>query len=552
MDISLENLIRQSVGVASGLGETQKKIEELTTFSGNLAGEKVGAARNAAEAAEVKATTEFDEVARQEQTRKGIASRMGTDASKAGWVIGKSADTIREADAQLDAIGETIRQKKTVAFLDNPIGWFAAQLTVNDDIENYNHFARLKNRAEETAKTAETMTQTSYITNNALSETATEQYKGAAKILAAHQFNVQAIDAAAQGARWNMEGVIASSNISRERLQVLYSANNAIMQEKQFQNELTRLRLSQAEFGLRQESFALQKEAHLEKNHEDSLIKKYIQDGYFSLTGKQMDATSSAQALILYKSKQPDVMAYFNSGLQSSAVTGNTSSKPVISLSPFDASTLVGQGKVTNMSPAMGQVGEQLITWRRAFENPAIQNKYPYDAKDKHSKEVAFNKYVEDQKAGALAAPSADGIFAPFPIEKVARVNKMIGNLPVWKNVLEPAAKTGVDLNDPNLVFGLLTNGMREGKLSYVDAVDISLVYAAGLDMNNQTRNFLAFGISPVKTYNAQISISGTQGKTQVNLVDQKTIATALNKAEAVRASSKLTQGRSETPFLPN
>jgi hypothetical protein len=142
----------------------------------------------------------------------------------------------------------------------------------------------------------------------------------------------------------------------------------------------------------------------------------------------------------------------------------------------------------------------------------------------------------------SLSNTSKDSVFAPYPIQKVAALNKNIAALPVWKNVLAPAANTGIDINDPNIAFGLVTAAMREGKLSYPDAVDLSLMYAAGLDLNNQTRNFIAFGISPVKSYNSAITVPGTFGKTTVNLVDQKTLATALNKAEAVHANEKFSR----------
>lgn len=533
MDLDLNSLLKSTGAFVDQSNNASAQMEQVLDRGNDVVEARTRAANEAAAAAGIKVQAEMGEIARQEASRQAIAARLGTDPSKPGWIIGKSAETIAIAQKGLAEADENIRTKESVNFMTNPLGWIAAQMTVKEDYANYNHFARMNNRAEDAAKTAEAMTHTAFQTSNALSATTTETYVSAMKILGAYQYNQQAGEAAMQGVRWNMEGIVAATNASRDRLQVLYSANSAVMQEKHYQTELARLRLSTAQFNL-------QAEALKDKKDEDSLITTYIRDGYFNMTGKIMDAVSTKNAVILYKAKQPDIVSMFESGLASSKVTGGEGTMPVISLSPAKAADLVGTGKVTNMSPAMKQIGEQLVTWRRAFENQAVQNAYPHDPKDKTSKEIAFNKYVEDQKQIALTSVGSDSVFAPYPIDKVAKLNSTVAVLPVWTNVLEPAAKTGVNINDPNIAFGVVVNAMREGKLTYNDALDLSLMYAAGLHLNNQTRNFIAFGISPVKSYNSPINVPGTFGKTNVNWVDQKTVATVLNKAEAINAQYRI------------
>jgi hypothetical protein len=535
MDIDLSKILTETSAFVAGSVNASEQIGSLVSQGTEINKLKQQASLDAATAAQTKVGVELTELGRQEAIRKSIAARLGTDSSLAGSVVSKFAEITAVADKGLAETDAAITAKESINFLENPLGWIAGRMTVGEDYAKYNAFARMRNRAEDSAKQAYALTKEAFQVDTALSATTTAAYTDAMKVLGAHTYNMQAFESATQGLRWNMEGIVTATQASRDRLQVLYSANSAVMQEKQFQNELARLRLANAEFSMR-------KAAHDEKMSEDSLILKYIGDGYFNFTGKPMDGATASQAMILYKSKHPDAMAMFESGLASSKITGGSGVKPVISLSPAKAADLVGQGKVTNMSPAMTQVGEQLVTWRRSFENPAVQNQYPYDPKDKNSRELAFNKYVEDQKRMSLSNTSKDSVFAPYPIQKVAALNKNIAALPVWKNVLAPAANTGIDINDPNIAFGLVTAAMREGKLSYPDAVDLSLMYAAGLDLNNQTRNFIAFGISPVKSYNSAITVPGTFGKTTVNLVDQKTLATALNKAEAVHANEKFSR----------
>jgi len=528
--LDLASLVQESLNTANAYGTAATETIPAIVQQGNdIAAQRQKSANDAASAAQTKVSVEVGEIARQEATRKAIAARIGTDASKTGWIIGQQFEKVKAADAVMAAEMEQITQKRSVNFLSNPLGWFMAQATINDNIALYNQAEDTSNRAKALAAEAERMSQTSFQTNNALSSTTTEAYLAAMKVLSAQQHTQNALEAAMQGTRWNMEGILHATNASRDRLQVLYGANTAVNQERQYQMEVKRLNLAT-------QSFNISKAAAAEKMSEDNFVLKQMANGYFNLTGRQMDGATAPQAMILFKSKHPDAVAWFESGLASSAIVGGQGSKPVISLSPAKAADLVGEGKVSNMSPAMNQVGEQLVTWRRAFENQAVQTQYPFDPKDKNSKDLAFNNYVKDQKKLALGNVAEGSVFAPFNVAKVASVNKNVANMPIWRNVLQPAVATGINVNDPNTIFGLVASAMQEGKLSYADALDLPEIYQAGLELNNQNRNFIAFGISPVRSYNASISIPGTMGKTTINFSDKNAFATALNKAEAINA----------------
>lgn len=532
--IDLNSLLGATGMFSNQMDNASSSIAGITQQGADIAATKEQNAKDAADAASLKTQADLIEQSRQEASRSAIAARLGTDASKPGWVIGQAFDSIKQSKVGLDAAAQSIADKRSINFLTNPVGWLNARMTINGDIAQYNLYEDQITKATELAKTAESMTQTAFQTNNALSSTVTQAYIGAAKILGSYQYNQSASDAAMQGARWNMEGIVQATNMSRDKLTMLYSANHAQMQEKQYQTELSRLNLATQEFDLRKQAFT-------EKTDEDSLISKYIQTGYQNLTGKQMDPLSTKNAILLYKSKQPDAQAWFESGLSSSMVTNGDGTKPVISLSPFRSANLVENGKVVNMSPAMQQVGDQLVSWRRSFQpllqNPAMLQKYGIDPKNKQSVEDGFNTYVADQMKTSLANPQDGSVFSPYSLDKVAQVSKTVANMPVWKNVLAPAAATGVNVSDPNLAFGLITSAMRDGKLSYADALDLPTAYAAGLHLNNQMRNFMAFGLPTAKGYNANIRIPGSIGTTNVNMTDRNAFAAALNKAEALAAS---------------
>lgn len=491
------------------------KIQEGT----QIAEDKAVSARETASAAERIATIELQDKARQENERKQVAARIGTDPSQIGWAIGAYADRIKKADAILAAENEQIRQIDSIGFLENPIGYLEGQMRVNNHIANYNAAARDRNNAENAAAALDKLTTDSFKTVNALSSTVSEAYIAAAKVVQAHQYNAQASDASLQAVRLNLEGIRLASEATRDRLSVLFQANSAEMQQKSYALALENLGMEKARYNLA-------KAAHDEKTSEDSLILKYVQSGYFARTGKQMDPARSKEIVTLYRAKNPDIVSMFESGLESAMV-----GKPMISSSAFDVSTLHATGKIQNLPLAQREVADQLVTWRREFESPAVQNALQIDKKDKTAVERAFNSYVQQQIGTGNST-----VFKPMPLTQTAANSKLVANMPVWKNVLEPAKNAGVNIDEPNTAFSVILGAMKEGKLSYPDALDYSVALQAGLDINNQARNFLTFGMQPQRTFNAAVSLPMSIGKTSANLTDQRAFATLLNKALASEA----------------
>lgn len=528
MNLDLNSLIQETLGVASELGNTATQLPRIANEMSDIAEQQAKGARDAADASAQIATIELSDKQRQEQQRQALALRLGTDPTAANSVVLQAADQLRVADAQLADAAARIHEKKSINPLENLPGWLMAKLTINSDIADYNFAAENKDRAEETAQAFAALQEQGFKSINALTHTVSDAYINASKVVQAQQYNDRAFQAALVAKRANYEGIQAASNAGRDRLQTLFSGLNAVNQERSYQLSLAHLEQSRAEFNLRKKAFE-------EKDQEDNLVFKYIQQGYFNTTGKVLEAARGKDLVMLYKAKQPEIVDMFESGLQSFMVSPGGDPMPVISLNPGTAARMFEQGKVRNLPPAQQQVGEQLVSWRREFDTQAVQNaaKYQFDPKDKASVDKAFARFVQEKRAMEIGNVREGSVFAPAPVAQVAANNKFVAGLPVWKNVLEPASKTGVNVNDPNIAFGLVQAAMKEGKLSYVDAVDLSMIYAAGLDLNNQARKFISVGLPPVLSYNANVNIPLTLGSTTFNFADQKEVARALNKASA-------------------
>jgi hypothetical protein len=157
------------------------------------------------------------------------------------------------------------------------------------------------------------------------------------------------------------------------------------------------------------------------------------------------------------------------------------------------------------------------------------------DPKDKEGREKAFNDFVRT-KVGTN--PEQYPIFQPMKLTEFTKINRNMAAMPVYANVLGPASKTGVNIDDPQTAFSIITAAMAEGKLSYVDAADYSALVGGALNAKNQGNNLLAFGITPPKQFKSSIKLTQDFGRDSINVVDQQQFARALNKSLAIRATT--------------
>ena len=301
---------------------------QLALQTGNLlAGIQADKSREAKEVAG--AASIIDEQAnlakmQQEQTRIRIANRMGINANDSSWMIGKLGDEVKSNYAIMQEANKVIGEKQSINFLENPLGYLHGQLTVNSDIARYNAASSARETAFNTAGQLEKVGQDSFLTNNALVETVNQSTINASKIVAGHKYLVEANDAASQGLRDNLAGVQIAANQSVQQAQLKFESNGAIMREKAYQVSLEHLQLDQARFNL-------QKAAAQDKLDEDSLVKKFIVQGFFNQTGGKLPDDGSVKDFItMYKAKDPRMQRMFQSGMDSYRVSPGGAPVPII------------------------------------------------------------------------------------------------------------------------------------------------------------------------------------------------------------------------------
>jgi len=528
----LSSILQDAIQGAEAFGNLAEATTTNTAAQMDLTGVMVSEARNAQKAATDIAITQGQAKLQTQKNVLKVANTMGTNAGDTGWLIGDMGKRVISADQEAQAALGVIQQKRSIDFIDNPIGYLYAQATIDTDINAFNMARQKSDLAKDTASKLESMGQASFLTQNAIEQSVTESTVKQNAILQGYKYSKEANDAAKDGLRTNLDGMTRAAQANAQAIDFKFKGLNAVNQERAYQTSLEHLRLSQA-------SFNLQAEAKKAKLDEDSLIGKFVAKGFFNHSGQDLDPVRAKEMVALYKAGQPEIRNFFNSGMQSYMISAD-GKQSVISTSPYDAATSFGSGMVQNLPQAQKDVGDWLVTKRREFNNQAVQSKLNIDPKDKTGQERAFNEFIRNT-AGSAARTGAD-IYTPASLVTVANSTPELAKLPVWKDVLAPMVTAGAKLDDPNLVLGAVTSAIQKGTLSYNDALGLATLYGQGVNLNNMSRNWISTGMPNGTGYIASVGAYGKMGKVSVDLTRQEQLATLLNKSSASAAAMRMRQ----------
>lgn len=527
MGFDLASILSDATAGAGTFQALAVATTENTKAQQDITDVMVQQANTAKSAAEEIANVQGQAKLKTQQTNLMVANTMGTNAADSGWLIGQMGKRVIEADTKAQAHLADIEAKRSVSFFDSPLGYIYSQATIDDDIQAYNTQLKASDLAKDTATKLESMSQTSFLTQNAIEQSVTEGTVAANTILQGYKYSVDANQAALQGLRTNLQGMQQSAQATQAAIDMKFKGFSAV-------NAQAQLGIAYAHLDLAKKSFDLQAEAKRAKMDEDSLALKLIDQGMFNLSGSRIpDGTKGKELLALYRAGQPQIQAMFSSGMESYMIDPS-GRKPVISTSPAMASTLFATGMVKNLPQAQQDVGQWLVQQRQEFQNPAVQNKLQLDPKDKGAVDKAFNEFVRKNAVGLAA--SGQGIYSPASLETVVKANAQMAELPVYKQVLAPMVAAGVKLDNPDLIMGAVTKSVLKGELSYNDALGLSTLYGAGVDINNASRNWTSTGLPTGTGVVAGINTGQAMGKEPLALTDKNAVATYLNQRLAREA----------------
>lgn len=473
----------------------------------------------------IETTKQNAELATQ-QARTQAANKLGTNYKDQGEVLSALADTISEQYKVRDAALAEIQKKQSTNFLEDPLGWVVNQFTINDDIKAHNVADERLANAQQQYQTLNTLTQSAITTQNALTEsiTASTIKAGADNISA--QAAIKANDEKLKGVVYNAEAIKSAMQLSKDQLNNSFQVFNAQKQEQQVEIALAHLALSREEFSWR-------KEEKVKGQQDDAYLIDLINEGRKQRLGPQADlltpGTARANtALSLLKSNSPvgqEFQVDYKIGEQSRA-TG----VKVLAPSPAQAIEMISTMPV-NLAPAQAPVKELLDQARENVAKTIVATGEKDKAVIAANLNAEVKRLVEEQSKKIVTGDSSN-IFNIPSIQTLIK-NDAVKDLPVVKAVIAPAVANGADLTDPNKVFALAATAMKEGKISYAQALELSTIYQSGVRVNMEAKQLSSLGIVPKWSYNSQIQtnpVSPFGGKQIVDLTKPDAVGRALNK----------------------
>lgn len=468
---------------------------------------------------------------------------FGTDLRLSTEVLSGMTAELREAQGERIKAAQVIAQKKSVGLFDDPLQYFMNHLTINDDIDKYNGANAVIEARSQDIKTLNQLTQETAQTQVALKHSVTQASVDAAARVAAIDARVQANQQSIQSWIYGSEGVKAALTAAGEQLQgaqaifsVQHTEESMAMQRAQFAQ-------SQAEWADRREKLSLAKEG-------DEQVLKLINVGRVNRGAAPLDSLASRQLLAL-KSSTGSLPAMYADDYLAGERTATTGVR-VVAAGPaqlLQRAETQGVQFTPAQAPIVSLLTQAKDAAHKSFE-PGMANAGA--KKTPQALAEALDQTVRTDLATYSKKIVAGDSSNPYNLGDIGEVIKSplasgtLQKLPTVQKVLGPLMAAGKTFSDPREVVAAVTNAAAKGEIKLEQAAkDLSEIYRRGVLVNNATKNFEGFGLTPQSSYNAPIGASSTfhpfgGGSQVIDLTKEESIKRAMNKELARIAQQNL------------
>lgn len=433
-----------------------------------------------------------------QSARDKAAADLGTDYRLQGQKLTELSDQIHSSKSRMDAASAKIREKQSVSFFDNPLGWLVNQVSVNSDIDEYNLAEEDSNRAHNEYIRLNQETQSAAATQNAISHSISEASVKAATDNIALTARQKQLEGTAQALGYNALQIKTAYEMDGQKLQYEFSTFNARKAEEQNKIALAHLQLAKDEAQTRVTE-------RLKKEGAESDIIDSINKGRTARLGPQaqliVPGSMEANKIIeIVKSNSPFGKQYmddYNSGEQFKA-----SGIKTISPSPADFADMVSR-KVPIYAPGSEPVQQFIMDQASQVAAEAKQS----GTTKPEAVKAALNSRVESEiarQAKNIDWSSQKNLFN-LPNYGDYINSPTLKDLPVVKNVIAPIVQAGGDLTDPNKLIAVVGQAVIDKKITYGQALEATTVIQQGVAINAAQKQFMTLGIVPPRSYNVEV-----------------------------------------------
>ena len=488
-----------------------------------------------------------------QQANSTFALAMQDDQKDVAGRQRKLASTVLENDDKQTAALNEINAKKAISFFSDPAGWLSAQFTINNDIDAHNAAASASSTASEQLLRMNQLTKDTVLKNTALTETLSIAGVEAGAKNTVHQASLLAMDAIRNGIVANTAGVVQLQAQSVTQMQVetsLYSTQAAKETEaKNYSLAVQHLELATQNSMRAAAEFDWRKAEKDESKQFDAEMTSRVNAGYIALGFplSQLPDSSKIKTFIQSHGKgvplDPVMAEAFrigtmNQGLDRDGGTRVLATSPVqygnlkdtvrieipIAMRSADALFNKAASEIKGTQPFVNAIAAKDVIARDKIVNTAVQNAF-------------------DEAAKEVKDPS-NPYWLPAMGEIVAKSPALM-ELALYKNVLAPLEKAGVELTTPANVYqqGLIAVGKGDITLNQF-ALDYATIYARGQRLNVEASQINNMGIIARKSYNTPVSgivFSGT-------VIDNTDVTAVLRQAMVDMRSNRFTT-KNVNPF---
>ena len=435
-----------------------------------------------------------------------------------------------KAQALLDQIGE----KKSINFLDDPLGYMGAQLTIHDDIAAYNTVATKGNMAFATVRDVDSTLTAAAQMEKATAKTINNDSIANDALIASNQFAELASQAA-----YNAVG----SNINQFKALISGDATATKLAMDQFQviKSDQMLEIQQKQFDLHKKQVELMLSEHADKD-----------------TALKIDAGMIVKGMALSKVPLPEgdeAKARFQALLKTPA--GKQLYQTYYQLG-LDATAQEMSGAPLRFGANAGDVFYNEATTKGNFANSEYANQMNYinsirsvqpppTVNTKNPEEV--KKWITAKVAADMKEWSADAeahllTKAPTPAE--IGLNPAVAATPFFKEVMAASAAAKGLGPTPSEAFSAGMDAVKAGKMTASElSYGMQQYYETAVNMNTRKNYFAA--IPGQDGYKAKIAGTGIFKDSSYDLTKVEQV----NRAIADTITLPIRQGRFGLPFAP-
>ena len=497
MSISITNLIEASTAAMNQMqAMTQQKVDLLGKLDEAVDADKATLDKVAANT-KITETARLDSALASQERNLTVGDIFGTNASKANAVYAKLAAEASTAFEIQKQAKSKIDAKLGASLFNDPLGYIMGRLTVNEDIAAHNSAVDAREMATKRIQELNQLTESSAQVQRHFAAPVTLASRQAVIDNIAMEASLKKSMLDREGIRYNVQAVDEAMRLPAQQIQNLFqlkSAQNADEGLALQRQAAARAAQSQA-LAERRQQLLESKEAEAESTVLQMVDAGRALRGLPPLTGLQTKQVFNALRSKVSTPFAAELQYDYAKG-QELAFRGGKEVK--IADSPSEYLSIRESGINFNHTPATQAVVTRLVEVKDAvLADPKLKAAMGANKNPKASASLIDGAINEAFKADMASAKigTGDSIYSINSIQDLAKAVPEIAANPVYTKVLKARLDAGENFDTPTKVMVAVREGVRAGVITINDAAKVSEIFAKGVEINNQTKQFSKFGL---------------------------------------------------------